>query len=116
MSTHESSPWTTSEHCERYCHCFKEQLNLLKAAWDDLELSIDEQTQSVKDISQRAENVWRDALSQIESQRAITREQIEDASSRIERLKGELSDETFPDPKVGLQGKWPLSVVLLKCP
>lgn len=100
MDTQENSPWTTSEHCKRYCHCLKEQLKCLKIAWEDLEFSVDEQTQQVKDISQRAEDVWRDALNHTENQRAIIREQIDDAASRIERVKSELSDETFTDSKV----------------
>ena len=101
MTAQESFPWTTTEHCERYCQLVKAQQRLLRSAWDDLELTADIQANELKATANQAEGVWREALRQVENQRATVREQIDDAQSRIEKLKSELSDETFSEPEVG---------------
>ena len=100
MNGADSFPWTTTEHCERYCQLVKSQQRLLRSAWDDLELSADEQASQLKETANQAEDVWREALRHVENQRASVREQIDDAHSRIDRLKGELSDEAFPETEV----------------
>ena len=100
MTALENFPWTTTEHCERYCQLVKSQQTLLRCGWDDLELTADDQISSLKGVALRAEDVWRDALRQIESQRASLREQIQEAESRVNRLKSELSDESFPGTEV----------------
>jgi hypothetical protein len=92
--------WTTSEHCENYCQGVKSQQKLLKTAWEDLDLGSDLQARKLRSIAASAENVWTDSVKLVETQRAAAREQIDDAKSRIEKLMGELSDETFADSEV----------------
>lgn len=100
MAPEESYPWTLTEHSERYCQLLKSQQKLLRIAWDDLELTVDDQTSSLKAIALRAEDVWREALKHAENQRASVREQIEDAHTRTERIRGEMSDEPFTEVQV----------------
>lgn len=97
MAAQESFPWTTTEHCERYCQLVKAQQKLLRTAWDDLELGVDNQTELLKATATRAEEIWHDALRHAEHQRANVLEQIEDAKARTDRTRGELSDETFAE-------------------
>lgn len=98
--------WTSSEHCERYCHEVRSQQKLLKTAWDDLELGSDLQARNLRSIAASAENVWTDSVKLAETQRAAAREQVDDAKSRIEKLMGELSDETFAEAEVIIVGVW----------
>lgn len=100
MACLEGSPWTISEHCERYCQQLKTQQKLLRTAWDDLDVVSEEQVNRLEEVALKAENVWREALQHAENQRASVREQIDDATSRTRQVRSELSDETFPDVQV----------------
>lgn len=100
MTGQDSFPWTTTEHCERYCQLVKSQQRLLRSAWDDLELTADDQASQLKETAQSAEDVWREALRQVENQRASVREQIDVAITRTDKLKSELSDEAFSESEV----------------
>ena len=92
--------WTSSDHIENYSLCVRSQQKLLRTAWDDLELSPDLQAQSLQGIAASAEEVWKEAVKLAETQRTTARERINDAKARIEKLKGELGDETFAESKV----------------
>ena len=107
MTVQDSFPWTTTEHCERYCQLVKSQQRLLRSAWDDLDLTADDQAGQLKATANQAEDVWREALRQVENQRATVQEQIDDANSRSNKLKSELSDETFPETEVGRSKRSP---------
>ena len=100
MTAQDSFPWTTTEHCERYCQLVKSQQRLLRSAWDDLDITADDQATQLKTTANQAEDVWREALRQAENQRASVREQIDDARSRIEKLQSELSDEDYTETEV----------------
>ena len=95
--------WTSSDHIENYSLCVRSQQKLLRTAWDDLELSSDLQAQNLQGIAASAEDFWKEAVKLAETQRTTAQERIYEAETRIEKLKGELSDETFAESKVSLR-------------
>lgn len=90
-----SEAWTLSGHCEEYTGTVRASHQQLVQAWEELDISPDQQDDFLRQTAVNAEAVWEQAIHAAQTAIETAKEQTAEAERRTAKLKADLSDEHF---------------------
>lgn len=88
------------QHAQSYLHHSKACAEQLHHVWEDLEVTREDQTRELRDITNNAEKVWSEAVQFAEDKRSGLQDKISDSLNEIDRIKEQLGEQDGLDSVV----------------
>ncbi len=88
------------QKAQSYLHHSKACAEQLHHVWNDLEVSREDQTRELRDITNDAQKVWSEAVQFAEDKRAGLQDRISESLNDIDRIKEQLGEQDGFDSSV----------------
>ena len=96
------------QQAQSYQHHSKACTEQLHHVWGDLEITREEQLRELTEITNRAQNVWSDAVQFAEDKRSGLQHRIGDSVNEIDRIREQLGEHDGFDSQVCLHKLIPM--------